>query len=56
MKLEVKLKYYSKGYVVLKKFINKQDLNNCKRELINNYKKVFKKEKQLKNIYNFLAK
>ena len=56
MKLEVKLKYYSKGYVVLKKVLNKQDLTNCKRQLINSYQKIFKKEIDSKNIHKFLAK
>ena len=56
MKLELGLKYYSKGYIILKNVINKKDLANCQRQLLYSYKKVFNKEIDSKNIHEFLTK
>ena len=56
MKLELRLKYYSKGYIILKNVINKKDLANCQRQLLYSYKKVFNKEIDSKNIHEFLTK
>jgi ectoine hydroxylase-related dioxygenase (phytanoyl-CoA dioxygenase family) len=56
MNTELKYKYYFKGYVVLKGVLSKKDLNECKKQLLKSYKKIFDKELNYKNIHKFLIK
>ena len=56
MNTELKYKYYSKGHVVIKGVLNKKDLNECKKQILISYKKIFNKELDYKNIHKFLTK
>ena len=55
MNKELKYKYYSKGFVILKNVLRKKDLDECKKQILNSYKKIFNKELNYKNIHNFLT-
>lgn len=55
MNEELKYKYYSKGFVILKNVLRKKDLDECKKQILNSYKKIFNKELNYKNIHNFLT-
>ena len=56
MNAELKYRYYSKGHIVIKGVLNKKDLNECKKQLLISYKKIFNKELDYKNIHKFLTK
>lgn len=56
MNKELKYKYYSKGYIVLKGILSKKDLDDCKKQLLISYKKIFNKELDYKNLHVFLTK
>ena len=56
MNEELKYKYYSKGFVIIKNVLRKKDLDECKKQILNSYKRVFNKELDYKNIHNFLTK
>ena len=56
MNTELKYRYYSKGHIVIKGVLNKKDLNECKKQLLISYKKIFNKELDYKNVHKFLTK
>lgn len=56
MNKELKYKFYAKGYIILKGVLPKRDLNNCKKQLIISYKKIFNQELNYKSIHIFLTK
>lgn len=55
MNKELKYKYHSKGFVIIKDVLRKKDLEECKKQILNSYKKIFNKELDYKNIHKFLT-
>lgn len=56
MNKDSKYRFYSKGYIILKNVLAKKDLDNCKKQLLISYNKIFKKKLDYKNIHMFLTK
>ena len=55
MNKTLKYQYYSKGYVIIKRFLNKKDLYDCKKQLLVSYKKIFNENINFKNIHKLLT-
>ena len=55
MNSNLKYRYYSRGYVIIKNALNRSDLNECKKQILVSYKKILDKNINYKNIHKLLT-